>query len=75
MGDYEICDECGYGIYPGDYACLIHHGGSDYVVHESCAQDMLDEGTITQEEYDDAIDYDVEEQHSYDEQYRDPWSW
>ena len=71
MSDYVICDGCHFGIYPGDEALLI----GDEVVHVDCADEMLEEGKITQDDLDNATPYDVEEQASYREQYRNPWSW
>lgn len=71
----EICDECTYEIDSSDEAVLLHHAGSNYLLHLECAEQMVQEGRISQEELDDATPYDVDEQASYAEQYRNPWSW
>jgi hypothetical protein len=68
---WTTCAECHLTIHDGDEAVLI----GDKIVHIECADEMLENGEITQATYDAAIPYDLEEQASYDEQYRDPWSW
>lgn len=68
--NYALCDECGWEI--DDEGLLLPDGR---VVHESCAEDMLADGRIAQADFDDAIPYDADDQASYQEEYRDPWSW
>lgn len=70
--EWTICDECSWPIEAGDEALMLFDGS---IVHEHCAEDMLANGDITQQEFDDATPYDLVEQASYREQYRHPWSW